>query len=118
MGISLNHALSEQELNFIQQQTYIAVRAYFPDSEIVRTKVILFGDGSKFEYADHPSDTIICYKDGQLVAIVEIDLDAHSTDVYFSIIGREVKNVYNLTYEELLRQLRETSRNAFPHSEE
>lgn len=118
MAISLNHALSEQELNFIQQQTFIAVRAYFPDSEIVRKEVILFGDGSKLEYADSPSDTIICYKDGEQVAIVEIDLDTHSTNVYFSIIGFKIKNVYGLTYDGLLRQLRETARNAFPHSEE
>lgn len=118
MAISLNHALSEQELNFIQQQTYIAVRAYFPDSEIFRTKVIRFSDGGELVYEDCPSDVIICYKDGEQFAIVEIDLDTHSTNVYFSIMGFKIKNVYGLTYEELLRQLRETARNASPHSEE
>lgn len=47
--------MTEQEMTFIQQQAYIACKAYFPDCDITSGNVI------------------VCHRDGKQFAIVEIN---------------------------------------------
>ena len=78
---------SEQDKTFIRQQVYIACRAYFPECLIL-------------------TDTVICYRDMQQFAIVEIDFRYPGAPVTFDIFGFDFPNMYDLDYDILLERLK------------
>lgn len=77
----------------LQQQTLITCRAFFPDSEISISGVVL------------------CYKDGKLVVAVEINRGCDGKVTYDVWVYQDhSKTIYSVSYDRMCSRLKELNR--------
>lgn len=84
--------MREQDITFISQQTLIACRAFFPDSE-------------------NTFSGVLCCKDGQPVVFVELNYEWDGSityDVWFYL--NHSKTVYSVSYDQMCSRLKYLSR--------